>query len=282
MLPQKRPVPPKMNLKPYFDRIGFRGDPRPDLETLTTLHRLHPIAIPFENLSTLLGEPVRLDEASLSDKLIRRGRGGYCFEHNSLFQFALEAIGFDLVPIAARVVWNGDKGYVNPRTHMALVVDIAGGRFLCDVGFGGATLTAPLAFVLDRVQATPHEPFRIRARDDLFTLEVQLENGWRATYEFDLQPQKAIDYEAMNHYVHTHPDSHFRYLLMAARPDAEGRFSLGGNKFTRFHRGVATEKRTIATGESLAALLTGHFRLTLPDHPGLGALLDRIASARSE
>jgi N-hydroxyarylamine O-acetyltransferase len=116
----------------------------------------------------------------------------------------------------------------------------------------------------------------------LFTLEVQVETGWRATYEFDLQPQKAIDYEAMNHYVHTHPDSHFRYLLMAARPHAGGRFSLGGNQLTRFDRGMATEKRTIESGDALAALLTRDFQLTLPDHPALGPLLERVASARIE
>jgi N-hydroxyarylamine O-acetyltransferase len=271
-----------MKLEPYFERIGFRGDPKPDLKTLTALHWLHPIAIPFENLNTLLGERVRLDEASLIDKLIHRRRGGYCFEQNSLFRFVLETIGFELTPIAARVVWNADKNYNNPRTHMAMIVDIAGERFLCDVGFGGVTLTAPLAFESGVVQATPHEPFRILTSGELFTLEVQVKTGWRAAYEFDLQPQQAIDYEAMNYYVATHPDSHFRYHLMAARPYAGGRFSLGGNQFSRFERGLATEKRPIQSGKALEALLKRDFQLTLPDHPDLGPLLERVASARSE
>jgi N-hydroxyarylamine O-acetyltransferase len=266
-----------MKLDPYFERIGFRDNPKADLTTLKALHWLHPVAIPFENLNTLLGTPVHLDRNSLTEKMIHQRRGGYCFEQNSLFQYVLEAIGFDLVPIAARVVWNGDKGYINPRTHMALVVDIDGDRYLCDVGFGGATLTTPLRFTTDSVQATPHEPFRILATGELFRLEVKFEKGWRAAYEFDLQAQQAIDYEAMNYYVHTHPHSHFRHLLMAARPDTGGRFSIGGNQFIRYRDGAATETRTIASPDVLATLLTTEFRLTLPNHPGIGSLLERIA-----
>jgi N-hydroxyarylamine O-acetyltransferase len=218
----------------------------------------------------------------LTEKLIHRGRGGYCFEQNSLFRFVLEAIGFELHPIAARVVWNADKGYVNPRTHMAIIVAVAGRRFLCDVGFGGATLTAPLELEPQRIQTTPHEPFRILERDGQFTLEVQTATGWRATYEFDLQRQTAIDYEAMNHYVHTHQSSHFRTFLMAARAVTDGRLSLGGNELTRFVRGAAIEKTTIRTGTELASLLQRDFRLRLPDHPGLGALLAGIAGGGSE
>jgi N-hydroxyarylamine O-acetyltransferase len=230
----------------------------------------------------LLGEPVRLDEKSLIDKLIHRRRGGYCFEQNNLFRLVLETIGFELTPIAARVVWNSDKNYINPRTHMAMIVDLAGERFLCDVGFGGVTLTTPLAFESGTVQNTPHERFRILRTDELFTLEVQVETGWRATYQFDLQPQLAIDYEAMNYYVGTHPGSHFRYHLMAARPFAGGRFSLGGNQFTRFEKGIVTEKRLIQSGKALEALLKQDFQLTLPDHPNLRPLLERIAGASSE
>ncbi|EOY4368153.1 arylamine N-acetyltransferase, partial [Cronobacter malonaticus] len=39
----------------YFSRIGYSGEPRPTLETLTALHKCHTAAIPFENLDVLLG-----------------------------------------------------------------------------------------------------------------------------------------------------------------------------------------------------------------------------------
>lgn len=270
-----------MKLKPYLDRIGMRGRPRPDLATLQALHRLHPAAIPFENLSTLLGEPVGLETEAIEDKLIHRRRGGYCFEHNALFQAALEAIGFELVPLAARVVWNRDQGYENPRTHMALLVSIGTTRYLCDVGFGGATLTAPLAFVPAREQPTPHEPFKINVIDDLFELSVNFCGDWRAAYEFDLQPQRAADYEAMNHFVQTWPGSHFRKRLMVARPVDGGRLALGGNQFSRYRSGRLAEKRSIASSAALETLLTQEFGIELPADPRLDGLLAGIAAPQT-
>jgi N-hydroxyarylamine O-acetyltransferase len=268
-----------MELRPYFDRIGFAGPAKADLATLARLHRLHPAAIAFENLSTLLGETVSLDPPALEDKLIRRRRGGYCFEQNALFQRVLEALGFELVPLAARVVWNGDRGYVNPRTHMALLVSVGSARYLCDVGFGGATLTAPLRLSPGREQETPHEPFRINELGDIFTLEVKLGDGWRTAYEFDLQPQLPIDYEAMNHYVQTWPDSHFRQRLMAARPIERGRIALGGNELSRYIDGRLVERRSIRSRRELESLLAQEFGIALPVHPGLDGLLGRIARA---
>lgn len=266
-----------MKLEAYLDRVGFEGRPKADLATLETLHRLHPAAIAFENLSTLLGDPVRLEPEAIEEKLIRRRRGGYCFEHNTLLQHVLEALGFELTPLAARVIWNREKGYVNPRTHMVLLVETDGERYLCDVGFGGATLTAPLAFIPGVEQETPHEHFRINQIDDIFTLEVKFEEGWRGTYEFDLQPQLGIDYEAMNHYVQTWPGSPFRRVLMAGRPDEHGRWSLADNEVSRYEAGRLVERRRLRTPEALGALLAAEFRIALPDHPRLGALLHRIA-----
>jgi N-hydroxyarylamine O-acetyltransferase len=282
MLTHKQFLPEAMQLDPYFERINYRGRPKADLETLTKLHLLHPLAIPFENLDTLLVEPVQLTDDALTDKLLLRRRGGYCFEQNSLFQTVLETIGFSILPVAARVVWNQDRGYINPRTHMALLVDVEDERFLCDVGFGGATLTAPLRFTAGEVQATPHEPFRIAADRDLFIVEVLYGNKWRAAYEFDLQPQQAVDYEAMNHYVHSHPDSHFRNVLMAARPLMEGRLSLQDNRLTRYFAGAVAETRLLRTADELAQVLTDEIQIRLPDHPGLPPLLERIAGRNPE
>jgi len=66
-----------VDLRAYFERIGFRGVAAPNLETLQALHLLHTQAIPFEGFSPFIGEEVRLDTASLQEKLVARGRGGY-------------------------------------------------------------------------------------------------------------------------------------------------------------------------------------------------------------
>ncbi len=269
-----------MDLDAYLERIGFSGVPRADFETLSALHRLHPENIAFENLSTLLGEPVPLAIEAVADKLVTRTRGGYCFEHNTLFQHALEAIGFELTPLAARVVWA--PGYENPRTHMLLLVRLSRGRYLCDVGFGGATLTAPLEFVAEREQATPHETFRLRREGGEYELGIRLGDTWRAMYRFDLQPQRPIDYEALNHYVATHPASHFRRRLMAGLPLAGGRLALADNRFTRQEQGTVVEDRVIGTAGELGDLLAREFGISLPAHPALGAILQRLAAGAQD
>jgi len=271
-----------MTLEPYLERIGFAGEPRADLATLEALHRLHPQAIPFENLSTLLGAPVSLDRDAIEEKLIRQRRGGYCFEHNALFQRVLEAIGFEPTALAARVIWNRQKDYVNPRTHMALIVTIDRERYLCDVGFGGATLTAPLVLAPDREQMTPHEPFKISQIGDLFTLSVKFADGWRDAYEFDLQPQLAVDYEAMNHYVQTWPASPFRRVLMAARPHPGGRVALAGNELSRYESGRLSERRQLATPEALRRVLEDELGIAMPESPELEPLLARIAAGQGQ
>src|SRR5476649_596419 len=96
----------QIDLDSYFARVGYEGPPTPTLATLSRLHALHAAAIPFENLSPFLGELVRLDVDSLVDKLVARRRGGWCFEQNLLFFHALEAIGFEVTRLAARVRWN--------------------------------------------------------------------------------------------------------------------------------------------------------------------------------
>ena len=94
-----------IDLDAYLARIGYDGLRTATLETLTALHALHPSAIPFENLDVLLGRPINLDLPALEAKLVHGGRGGYCFEHNTLMAAALQALGFKVTGLAARVQW---------------------------------------------------------------------------------------------------------------------------------------------------------------------------------
>jgi N-hydroxyarylamine O-acetyltransferase len=117
---------PAINLEGYLRRIGYDGARAPTLETLRAVHLRHALTIPFENLDPLMRRPVRLDLATLEQKLVRSGRGGYCFEHNLLFKAALDALGFDAAGLAARVMWNLPDGVTLPRTHMLLRIAIGG------------------------------------------------------------------------------------------------------------------------------------------------------------
>src|SRR5262249_55036820 len=137
-----------VDLDAYFARIGYVGDHSPTLPVLPTLHRAHVGHISFENVDVLLGRPIRLDLDSLQAKLVRGRRGGECFYQNALFAAVLEALGFRLTRLAARVRF-GATG-VRPRSHMNLLVEVDGSPWLADVGFGGDGLLEPLPLVEGR------------------------------------------------------------------------------------------------------------------------------------
>ena len=73
------PVPPLTSLQAYLDRIGLGGRADPGL---VEVHRAHATGISFENFDPFSGTPVSLELVDLEDKIVTRGRGGYCFEHN--------------------------------------------------------------------------------------------------------------------------------------------------------------------------------------------------------
>jgi len=96
-----------VDLDAYFQRVRWSGGRDPTLETLAGLIEAHTAHIPFENLDVLLGRTLRLDLEGLQDKIVGACRGGYCFEHASLFAAVLEALGFQVARHAARVVLFG-------------------------------------------------------------------------------------------------------------------------------------------------------------------------------
>jgi N-hydroxyarylamine O-acetyltransferase len=260
---------PPLDLKAYFSRIGFGDRAQADIGTLAALHARHAEAIPFENLAPFLGEPVRLDRASLQEKLVARKRGGWCFEHNLLFAQVLEAIGFPVRRLAARVRWNVPAGVVTSRSHMLMQVTVAGEPWIADVGFGGQTLTAPLRLVPGVEQPTPHETFRVTPEAGGYVLEARMPEGWQALYFFELHEQQLADYEVSNWYLAHHPQSQFVNGIIAARAATDRRHALRNTRYAIHHRGGTTERREIASVAEFRAVLAGDFRIPLPDHPKL-------------
>lgn len=268
-----------VDLDAYFHRIGYRGECTPTLNTLQALHLCHATSIPFENLSSLIKQPVLLDLKSLQQKLIDQKRGGYCFEQNLLFRSVLLALGFQVTNLAARVLWNLPDGTITPRSHMLLQVEIEGQAYIVDVGFGGLTLTAPLVLLSDLEQDTPHEPFRLVATDPTdhtYTMQVKLGEAWKSLYRFDLQAQQFPDYEVSNWYVSTHPNSLFVTSLIAAKPTSEHRYALRNNQLTVHSLNGETEQRVLNTVPDLRATLEHEFQIRLPEVAGLDDALQQM------
>ena len=183
----------QFDLDAYLARIGYHGALNTDVATLNAIVLRHAQTIPFENLDPVLGREVRLDLDSLQAKMVRGGRGGYCFEQNRLLEAALHHIGFRTRRLAGQVLWN--QSTFLARTHMLLLVEQQDGDLLADVGFGGMTLTGVLRLTVNIDQKTPHETFRLVNDGDDFRLEVKLHDTWaphaddpdgdpRRTYEY--------------------------------------------------------------------------------------------------
>ena len=270
-------MPSEFALDAYLARIGYAGPRTATLDTLQAVHALHPAAIPFENLNPLLGWPVSLEVRSLQAKLVAGGRGGWCFEHNTLLRHGLEALGFSVTSLAARVLWNASSGSpLGPRSHMLLLVDVGGLIYLADVGFGGNVLTAPLRLQPHITQPTPNEPHRLLPLENGFVLEASWGGEWKPLYRFTLEPQFPADYEVSNWYLCHHPGSLFRQVLMTARVTADGRYALRNNALA-IHRNNRTEKRILADAVALRSSLENDFALQLPESPELTALLERVS-----
>jgi N-hydroxyarylamine O-acetyltransferase len=265
-----------MDLEAYFTRVGFTGARSPTLDTLRDLHLAHAQTIPFENLNPLLGWRVALDLPSVEEKLVRSGRGGYCFEHNALLAAALRELGFKVTGLAARVLWNAPEDAVRPRSHMLLKIDLDSESYIADVGFGGLTLTTPLRFVADLEQSTAHEPFRLVSLNDGFKLQALIGTAWKTLYRFDLQPQYEPDYEVASHYTSTHPASHFRSTLIAARPVPGARYALSNNQLAIHHIGGPSERRVLTSVQEVRQVLESMFGLTLPAAAELDPALARV------
>src|SRR5258707_3571780 len=151
----------------YFDRIGYGGAAEPTVETVHAVVAAHNQSIPFENLDPLLGIPVAdLSAAALADKLVHRRRGGYCYEHNGLMGYVLEALGFGVERFAGRGVWMNPGAALPAQTHQvpSLTVPGADGRLLVDVGFGGQTPTSPIRLEAGPGEENPPEPYPIPER----------------------------------------------------------------------------------------------------------------------
>jgi N-hydroxyarylamine O-acetyltransferase len=220
-------------------------------------------AIPFENLDVLLGRGIRLDLASIVAKMVTAGRGGYCFEHGTLFQAALGALGIEATAHAARVLLVTPKPEA-PRTHMFLTVVLDGVTWVLDPGFGGHGPLVPLPLADGHEVVNGRDRHRLLRRDGEWVLEGRLGGAMTPLWTSSLEPQYPIDFVLANHYVSTFPDSRFTANLLIRALTPHGRVSAMNRDVTIVHDGTV-EKRQLANRGELRSLLAAHFGFDLPE-----------------
>ena len=255
-------MPDKLfNLDDYFKRINYNGGRQVSAETLKQLHLGHVMNIPFENLDIFAKKNISLDLDDLFDKLVLRRRGGYCFEMNSLFAAVLTEMGFPVTRHLARVYHGGFDN--SGKTHMVLLVQADGQQWVCDVGFGGNSLAAPLLFEEGREQEYLGRIHRVMADPEYgYRVEFKTATGFEPIYAFTLENCCPADYLIANHYTATYPESFFRQAEMCALVPATGKITYFDGSL-KIADGESLTETTISGDAAIKDALQSYFGVEL-------------------
>ncbi|TQN32344.1 N-hydroxyarylamine O-acetyltransferase [Haloactinospora alba] len=254
----------RFDLESYLAFIGYDGGRAPDLATLRALHRAHVLSVPFENLEVILGRGVSLDLAAIQDKVLPGRRGGYCYEHVTLFAAALERLGFGVTGLVGRARMGQDR--LTPATHALLRVETAetpetGQVWISDVGFGASPLT-PIELADGAEAGAGDWRYRLERGPvapgtEGWILYEWRSSGWFDRHGFGLTPQFPVDYTVGNHYIATHPRSPFAQRPFLQRVFDDRLHVLDGRTLTTALPGQDAsrqETRELEAGEVPAAL----------------------------
>ena len=252
-----------MRFDDYLTRIGQPAPRAADVEALRALHRAHRDAFLFENLSIQTGGGITLALCDLERKFLDEGRGGYCFEHNTLFAAALRDAGIDSATLLGRVRRGPPHRWC--RTHMVLRVPLDGDVWLADVGFGGMGLLEPIP-LRDGVSSEQGGlTYRLRRDRELWILSARDAAAEMDLYEFTEDPQTHWDVEVANHFTSTHPESIFRKSLTIQRAQSGTRTILRSEVLTRYRDGRMTEEPVAR--DRLGDVARAEFGVELPAGP---------------
>lgn len=250
----------QFDLDAYLQHIGYDGKTTPTLDTLTALHHGQLYTIPFENFDIQLGRGIHLHPEAIFDKLVRKNRGGYCFELNGIFLMALKSIGFDVRPLLGRVHITGTPG---GRGHQIELITLEGRQWIADVGFGADTPRIPIPLELNR--PTIHDAQKIRLVDAGHfgtMLQTEKNDEWIDLYSFDLSHVCPADIAYGNHYTSTSPNSLFVCARIAALPVKEGVVTLFNYTLKKMAAGHESVQE-LAEGQAYLDALKRHFRIKL-------------------
>lgn len=227
-------------LQSYLDRIGFEGETEANLPTLFELMRRQLRSVPFENTTVQKGQIPSLVPEDIVNKIIKDKRGGYCYEVNGLFAMALTAIGFEWYFAAARPMTYAVK---RPKTHMVIIVNLLGEKWLCDVGFGGYALREPLRLSEHAEVVQDGDKYQIELNHETneYIVGSSAAGEWQNLYGFADTPQEWIEFTLANYFNATHPDTIFTQKKIAILQTDKGRKILVDNELKLIENGVLTK-----------------------------------------
>ena len=243
----------------YLERIGHNGSLEPCLDTLRTLQQEHVFRIPFENLDILRRVPPSLDRDFLFERIIRQGRGGVCYELNTLFYYLLSALGFSVCQI-------GGRNYMNsPLTgHAFNLVHLEQGDHTADVGYGDSAVP-PLPVTGGRV-AGYHALWWIEPEGEEFLRLYQSRDGGevQAQYQFSLQPRTREEFLQTFRFSAAPGNTIFSQRPICVCYTPQGKISLRKGVLTVEEENRVVEQRPVAPGAETERCLREYFALSVP------------------
>ncbi len=258
-----------MEIQPYLERIGYGGSCEPTVETLRRLHLAHLFSVPFENLDIPLDHPIALSLPAFYDKIVRRRRGGFCYELNGLFGWLLEQLGFEVALLSGRVFQDGRPGA--EFDHLVLLIQ-AEKRMIADVGFGELFLE-PIPLSASPAQQRGGVSYRLTGPDSETILHRrQPESDWEPQYVFSLSPRRLSDFGARCHELQTSPSSIFRTKAVCTIATPDGRITLSNGRLIVTAKG-RREERAVADEGEYRELLRAHFGVDLGEEERVDKLL---------
>lgn len=258
---QNKPKASKIDVGAYLKRIGV-DQKEASLSYLRELQKAHLHSVPFENLDIHYRSKIVLDYKRIFEKVVNRGRGGFCYELNGLFYHLLYHLGFDCHVISARV-WSAEKGeFGKPYDHMTIVVELDGDQWLVDVGFGDGP-TSPIKIKTNLVQMDYTRYWRIDTDpDENLILKVSKDTSYyESKYIFTLQERQLIQFMEMCEYHQTSPESPFTQKKLISQFTPNGRVTLTDRALKIFDKGEMTESGIMNEDEFLSKL-EQHFKIT--------------------
>lgn len=223
----------------YLKRLNYNGEINPDLKLFKTLHKSHLLNIPFENLDIHTDKKIILSESHLSDKILKRNRGGYCYELNGMFYLLLKELGFNVKMLSARVN-NGNSDWGMEYDHLTLLVELDD-LWLADVGFGDNFLE-PILINEIKPQQNINGWYLISDYDNYYLKlsKSSVNDVYTDEYIFTLTERKWNEFEGMNLYHQTSADSHFTKNKLCTKATDTGRITLTDKKLTITENGNKT------------------------------------------
>lgn len=236
-----------LDVDAYHDRIGLTVQP-PSRSALDRLLEAHVRTFTFDNIDVLLEQHPGVGLDAVQSKFVARGRGGYCFEHATLFAAALERLGYTVERRLGRV---GDK-HAMARTHAVVVVTIDNEQLLCDPGFRFSTLRS-IALVDGAEDDYAGRILGIREVAEgvgrAWEMHRRTQDGWELAHTHDELPVRPVDMVHGHHYTSTFPTSIFRRTLMVAGHDGDSHLSITESTVTVRRPAAPTEHREITIAE---------------------------------